>query len=90
MNFAPEVANHLLEKLASNDEFRALFLANPRAALAQVGHTTPEVDRDIKGRDPVLCCYSMKKLATKEDISAARGSLHAMLSTSVFHYDVTL
>lgn len=90
LNFSAEVADRLLDKLGNDDGFRALFLLNPRAALALVGHCTPEADRDIKGRDPVLCLYSMKKLATKAEIFAARKSLHAALSTSVFHYAVSI
>lgn len=90
LSFSPEVADRLLDKLGSDDDFRALILLNPRAALAMVGHVTPEVDRDIKGRDPILCLYSMKKLATKAEILAARETLHAALSTSVFHYIVTI
>ena len=87
-NFSPDVANKLLDKLSSDDNFRALFESNPRAALRQVGHETPEADRDVKGADPLVCCYSVKALASKEQIQAARKELTAQLSSKPFGYDM--
>ncbi|HMB57783.1 MAG TPA: NHLP-related RiPP peptide [Arenimonas sp.] len=86
--FSPDVADKLLNKLSSDDDFRALFEKNPRAALKQVGHETPETDRDVKGADHVLCCYSVKTLASKEQIKAAHKELKAQLSQLPFHYEM--
>lgn len=87
-NFSPEVADSLLELLSTDDKFRELFEKNPRAALRQVGHVTPEDERDVKGSDPVVCAYGMKGLASKEDIAKARDALHAELTASALRFDV--
>ena len=85
--FSPEVADKLLDKLSSDDDFRASFLKNPRAALGKVGHETPEGDRDVNGADPVLCCYGIKSLASKEELKRSRDKLRTQLS-STLGYDV--
>jgi putative modified peptide len=86
--FSPEVADRLLDKLSSDDEFRALFLADPRAALRIVGHETPAALVGIPGSDPIMCCLGMKSLSSKEALRASRQQLHARLSMSIFHYDI--
>lgn len=87
-NFSPEVADKLLDKLSSDDDFRALFERNPRAALRQVGHETADGDRDVKGADPVLCCNNLTRLASKEAIAAARKELQTQLTSLPFRYDM--
>jgi len=84
-NFSRDVANKLLDKLSHDDDFRSLFKSDPHAALAQVGHVTPEADRGIAGTDPVVC--ASRSLASKEDIKAARDSMQDRLTSQVFHYD---
>ncbi len=86
--FTADVADKLLDKLSSDDDFRALFQRNPRAALQQVGHVTPETDRDVKGADPVLCCNNVSTLASKEQIRAARAQLHAQLTKLPFSFEM--
>jgi len=86
-NFSPEVADKLLEKLSSDDDFRALFEKDPRAALSKLGHETPEADRGVKGSDPLMC-VSSKPLASKEQIRAARKDLHTKLSAGPFTFTV--
>lgn len=83
--FSPEVADKLLGNLSSDQDFRDLFESNPRAALRQVGHETPEADRDIKGRDPVLCCYGLspKGLASNEAIRAGHEKMKAALTSTL-------
>lgn len=83
--FSPEVADKLLGNLSSDQDFRDLFEKNPRAALRKVGHETPEADRDIKGRDPVLCCYNLspKGLASNEAIRAGREKMKAAFSSTL-------
>jgi putative modified peptide len=87
-NFSPEVADQLLEKLSTDDDFRALFVKNPRAALRKLGHDTPEADRDYKGVDPVMCVACVKTLASKEQIQAARKELQTQLTAQSFAYDM--
>lgn len=81
--FSPEVADKLLDKLSSDDDFRELFQKNPRAALRQVGHETPDNTRDLKGSDPVLCCYNLNGLASKEQIRAGRDKLRGFLTSAL-------
>jgi putative modified peptide len=88
-NFSRDVADKLLDKLSSDDDFRDLFQKDPRAAVAKVGHVTPEADVGKAGVDPVMC-LSGAKLASKEDIRKARGKLQDQLSSSAFHYTVEL
>ena len=82
--FSPEVVDKLLGNLSSDQAFRDLFEKNPRAALRQVGHETPEADRDIKGQDPVLCCYNLspKGLASNEAIRVGRERMKAALTST--------
>jgi putative modified peptide len=65
--FPLDVAERLLALMSQNDEFRAKFVADPRAALIQVG------------LDPLLAevaaeqaCTSIKELAPKEEIARGR------------------
>ena len=89
-NFSREVADALLDKLSSDDKFRELFQRNPRAALHQIGHETPKDVEGISGSDPIMCLTSTGGLASKEDISAARGQLQEQLTGGMFHYGVVL
>lgn len=84
--FPADVADRLLDKLSSDDDFRDQFQRNPRAALKSIGHETPDADRDVKGSDPVLCCNNIKSLASKEQIRAARAELHQQLSQRIFGF----
>lgn len=69
--FTAEVARALLQKLSTDDAFRAAFQANPRAALKQLGHDTPAANRGVRGRDPVVELESLRGgLASKEKIAA--------------------
>jgi len=89
-NFSQEVAERLLDKLSSDQKFRKLFQENPRAALRLLGHETPESEIGVRGSDPVMCLTGAAGLASMDDIKAARDRLQAQLSSSVFHYDVTV
>ena len=73
-----EVAAALLEKLSTDDDFRAHFARNPRAALRSLGHETPKEDHDVEGRDPVLAFTELRGgLASKETIAAQSADLLA-------------
>lgn len=76
--FTQEVADKLLDKLSSDDEFRDLFQKDPREALRQVGHETPAEKVGVAGQDAVLCC-TVKTLASKEEIRATRKELATRL-----------
>lgn len=77
-----EVARALLDKLATDDDFRDQFQKNPRAALAQLGHETPASDRGVEGRDPVLPLTRLRGgLASKEKIAAQTSTMLATWDT---------
>lgn len=74
-----ESAAALLDKLASDDDFRDLFQKDPRKALAAVGHA-PAADPSVE--DGLWSCMSVSRLASKADISASRDTLRKQLVTS--------
>ena len=79
--FSLDVARALLDKLATDDDFRAHFVADPRAALRGLGHETPEADHGVPGRDPVLHVQKLQGgLASKEKIAADAPALLAVYS----------
>jgi len=83
--FSAEVVDALLEKLATDDDFRSLFQQDARAALRQVGHETPEHHLGIPGTDPVMCLNLNNGLASKDAIRAGRQRLIAALTPGPPH-----
>lgn len=67
----------LLDKLSSDDAFRKQFEANPRKALAAIGHRAAEIARD--GDSGMWACLACKELASKETIAASRDVLREHL-----------
>jgi putative modified peptide len=73
---SPSVADKLLHKLSTDDDFRAAFEQNPRAALSSIGHDTPEEHVGVEGKDPVMHFATLKGgLASKQKIAAAKEQL---------------
>ena len=80
-----KVVNKLLDKLSTDDDFRALFQDDPHAALVEAGWTPPE---DTQGTDDMATlsgsgCLTMASgatLASKEDIAAQRDTLESALT----------
>lgn len=71
--FSPDVVDKLLHGLANDDDFRAAFERDPRAALSSIGHDTPTEDVGVEGKDPVLPFMTLKGgLASKDKIAAGR------------------
>lgn len=74
--FAPDVVDKMLHGLAHDDDFRAAFEQDPRAALSSIGHETPEEHVGVEGKDPVLPFMTLKGgLASKEKIAADKDRL---------------
>ena len=74
--FSPDVVNKLLHGLAHDDDFRAAFEKNPRAALSSIGHDTSDEHVGVEGKDPVLPLMTLKGgLASKQSIAAAKDKL---------------
>lgn len=76
--FSPEVVARLLDALANDDAFRALFEADPREALRSIGHETKPQHLGVKGKDPVLPFLTLQGgLASKETIATDSERLAA-------------
>ena len=74
----PDVAKRLLDLLSTDDAFRALFVADVNAALAQAGYVAPEgADETFAGPGN---CLIVASLASKESIAKARAGLEHELS----------
>lgn len=67
-------ADKLLDLLSTDNEFRRLFKKDPHAALARVGHSLP--------RETSLACMSVKHIAPKREIAAARDEIKSQLVSS--------
>ena len=67
----PVVVDTLLEALSNDDDFRALFVRDPRAALAKAGHVADDQD--------ALRCLQFTTLASKQELAEARKALRSHL-----------
>jgi putative modified peptide len=80
-NISPKVVDALLDKLSSDDDFRARFQADPRAALASLGDE--EAKNAPAGARGAWSCCVVSKLASKETIAASRAELTKQLTGAV-------
>jgi putative modified peptide len=71
------VADRLLELLGRDDAYRALFLSNPRIALANIGFA-PAADQSIQ--DGLWICMAVKVLAPKEVFIKSHRALRIQLT----------
>lgn len=77
---SPEIADKLLDKLSSDDEFRAVFQRSPRIALAYLGDKeASDVSDSDQGAYAHLRCDS---LASREAIKESRDTIKKDLLTS--------
>jgi putative modified peptide len=72
----PKVADKLLDKLGTDNEFRRLFKSDPAAALARVGHP-----KDAAAA--TAACCQVQSIAPKAQIMKSRDELKAMLTSSL-------
>jgi putative modified peptide len=84
---SPKIVDALLEKLASDDVFRAQFQSDPRSALASLGDESARSGTmDEQG---AWACMTVTQLASKEQIKSSRAELSKQLSAealfSPFH-----
>ena len=70
------IVDALLDKLGSDDGFRAAFVTDARGALASLGFE-PAADSSIT--QGIWTCVSVDELASKEAIVAAHSALKAQL-----------
>lgn len=80
------MADTLLEKLSSDDGFRALFHANPIQALADLGVDAAQALAPVApGVGDPFYCMTTTQLASKEEVAAARTELQAHLTRAGNH-----
>ncbi|MEO8003022.1 MAG: NHLP-related RiPP peptide [Arenimonas sp.] len=79
-----ELVDKLLDKLSSDNEFRAAFQKNPRIALAYLGH---DAAAKAGGEDQgAWMCMKCDKLASPEAIKASRDELKKQFLSSKAQY----
>ncbi|MCB5177924.1 NHLP-related RiPP peptide [Streptomyces antimicrobicus] len=76
MPIPPKVVDRLLDLLATDDEFRALFVADRHAALVRAGH---ELSEEQLRSGSSFACLMVDQLADKEAIAEARDQLRGYL-----------
>ncbi|MFD1295882.1 NHLP-related RiPP peptide [Lysobacter gummosus] len=87
----PAVVDKLLELLSSDDQFRDSFHKNPGAALAELGYKAPASGAQGKTAAPAgdattsFACMETQKIASKEEIQAAREELQRLLTAAGNH-----
>ncbi len=80
-----ELVDKLLDKLSSDNEFRAVFQKSPRIALAYLGHEpAASASESDKG---AWTCMACTKLASPEAIKASRTELRNQLISSKARYE---
>ncbi len=80
----PLIVDSLLEKLATDDAFRAIFHANPAQALAGLGALLGASHGIPAPGDPYYC-MTTSTLASKEEIAQARALLQQHLAAAGNH-----
>lgn len=80
----PQVADRLLDLLASGDTFRELFTRNPGEALAQVGFVNT-----TDAPSPQICFWGIE-LASKKEIARARDEIRLMLTRGAGLYPAAI
>ncbi len=83
-----DTVDTLLDKLATDDDFRATFSKDPRTALASIGHE-PSADPEVT--EGAWMCMGVSQLASKEAIKASRDALRQqLLASKAAHSPISL
>lgn len=82
LRIPPHVVDRLLDLLATDDAFRALFQENRHAALVQAGYEMSE--EQLRAASP-FGCLIVDLLADKQAIADARDELRAYLLSPGTH-----
>ena len=78
-----KVADKLLDLLGSDNDFRRLFKKDPAAALAKAGHRGPPfTPPGPPPTKPPVNCATVKHIAPKAEIVAARQAIKEYLTSS--------
>lgn len=78
------VADALLDKLCSDDGFRAVFHRDPAKAMTLLGH---DVSMAAEGaaKESIFACMQTTRLASKEEFQKARALLQQHLVSRANH-----
>ncbi|KFN49572.1 NHLP-related RiPP peptide [Arenimonas composti] len=88
MTLSDSLVDKLLDKLATDDDFRAAFQNDPRQALASLGYG-PAADAGVQRG--AWMCLAVSQLASKDAIAASRDALRAqLLSAKSAHSPILL
>jgi putative modified peptide len=74
------IAEKLLDRLSSDDDFRTLFLKNPRAALSFVGYAEADM---LAHRDGAWSCMNCDSLPDKQLFIESRDAFRKHLTTQL-------
>ena len=72
------IAEKLLDRLSSDDDFRTLFLKNPRSALSFVGYAEADL---LGNRDGAWSCMNCDNLPDKKAFIESRDAFRKCLTT---------
>lgn len=75
-----DVVRRLIDRLSSDDLFRAQFVRSPGSALVQVGF---DAERNPDEWKSLSICFLVGELASKESILAARNEIQALLTSAI-------
>lgn len=74
------VVRRLIDRLSSDDIFRASFVRDPGSALLQVGFDAERHPEDWKA---LSVCFLVGELASKDAILTARSEIDTMLTSGI-------
>lgn len=74
------VVRRLIDRLSSDDVFRAQFVREPGSALLQVGF---DAEKHPESWKALSVCFLVGELASKDSILAARSEIDTMLTSGV-------
>ena len=81
------IADRLLDLLGHDDAYRAMFLANPRLALASIGFE-PAADASVD--EGLWICFGVTTLAPKATFIESRKALQVQLKGDQSYQAITL
>jgi putative modified peptide len=76
----PKVVKRLLDKLTTDDAFRAHFQRDAQSALESIGYVAPAEDAEEASAGTCLQLQAGSTLASPEDIASARPKLESSLA----------
>jgi putative modified peptide len=73
----PHIADKMLDRLGSDDDFRVYFQKDPRGALSFLGYDEPA---DTNSNDSALKCMRCESMPDKKSFTQSRDVYHKQLT----------